>query len=79
MPASTMTAKYESEHRRAIDTIRGDRQKELEKLKTDAAASALTQQGLTQKLDKATARKSILEQEVCKVSLNHLNVNHLFM
>lgn len=65
MPASTAAAKFEQEHRRALDTMKGERQKELEKLKSDAAAAAEAQQALTQKLDKATARRSILEQEVC--------------
>ena len=64
MPVGTLTAKYETEHRRAIDSIKGDRQKELDKLKSDAAVSAAAQQALTQKLDKVTARKSIIEQEV---------------
>lgn len=61
-----MSARYESEHKRVLDTMKGDRQKELEKLKSEAAASALSQQALTNKLDKVTARKSILEQEVCR-------------
>ena len=64
MPAGTLTAKYETDHRRALDSIKGDRIKELDKLKTEAAASASAQQALTQKLDKVTARRSILEQKV---------------
>lgn len=44
--------------------MKGDRQKELERLKGEAAVSALSQQALTQKLDKVSARRSILEQEV---------------
>ena len=56
--------KFDSEHRRVLETMKGDRQKEVEKLKAEAVASASTHQALTQKLDKVTARKSILEQEV---------------
>jgi len=64
MPTSTTSMKFDSEHRRALETMKGDRQKEVEKLKAEAVASASTHQALTQKLDKVTARKSILEQEV---------------
>ncbi len=56
--------KFDSDHRRALETMKGDRQKEVEKLKAEAVTSASTHQALTQKLDKVTARKSILEQEV---------------
>ena len=59
-----MSMRYDSEHRRALDTMKGDRQKEVEKLKSEAAASLASLQTLTQKLDKVSARKSILEQEV---------------
>ena len=67
MPTGTstnMTMRYDSEHRRALDTIKTDRQKDVEKLKAEAAASAASLQAVTQKLDKVSARKSILEQEV---------------
>ena len=56
--------KFDSDHRRVLETMKSDRQKEVEKLKAEAVASASTHQALTQKLDKVTARKSILEQEV---------------
>ena len=59
-----MATRYDSEHRRALDTIKGDRQKEVEKLKAEAAASLTSLQTMAQKLDKVSARKSILEQEV---------------
>ena len=64
MPTSTTSMKFDSDHRRALETMKGDRQKEVEKLKAEAVTSASTHQALTQKLDKVTARKSILEQEV---------------
>lgn len=64
MPTSTMAMKFDSDHRRALETMKGDRHKDVEKLKAEAVTSASTQQALTQKLDKVTARKSILEQEV---------------
>lgn len=67
MPTGTstnMTMRYDSEHRRALDTIKTDRQKDVEKLKAEATASAATLQAVTQKLDKVSARKCILEQEV---------------
>ena len=44
--------------------MKGDRQKEVEKLKAEAAASLASLQTITVKLDKVSARKSILEQEV---------------
>ena len=47
-----------------MDTIKGDRQKEVEKLKAEAAASLASLQTMAQKLDRVSARKSILEQEV---------------
>ena len=43
--------------------MKGDRHKEAEKLKAEATASLASLQAITQKLDKASARKSILEQE----------------
>ncbi|KAL3142293.1 Coiled-coil domain-containing protein 13 [Trebouxia sp. C0009 RCD-2024] len=67
MPAGTsmsMSTRYDSEHRRALDSMKGDRQKEVEKLKTEAATSLASLQTMAQKLDKVSARKSILEQEV---------------
>ena len=64
MPAGTLTAKYESEHRRAIDIIKGERQKELDKLKSEAAASILAQQALTQKLDKVKQLIQLTELRV---------------
>ena len=64
MPTSTITTKYDSEHRRTLDSLKGDRHKELEKLKVEAASAAASLQTLNQKLDKAMARKNILEQEV---------------
>ena len=64
MPTSTTSMKFDSDHRRALETMKGDRQKDVEKLKAEAVAAASTNQALTQKLDKVTARKSILEQEV---------------
>lgn len=67
MPTGTSTSlstRYDSEHRRALDTIKVDRQKDVEKLKAEAAASLTSLQTITQKLDKVSARKSILEQEV---------------
>ncbi len=66
MPTSTMSMRYDSEHKKTLESMTGDRKKELEKLKAEAAAAATSQQTLAQKLDKATARKSILEQEVGK-------------
>lgn len=62
--STSMTMRYDSEHRRALDTMKGDRQKEIEKLKAEAAASLASLQTITVKLDKVSARKSILEQEV---------------
>lgn len=59
-----MSMRYDSEHRRALDTMKGDRQKEVAKLKAEAAASLASLQTITLKLDKVSARKSILEQEV---------------
>lgn len=66
-----MSMRYDSEHRRALDTMKGDRQKEVEKLKAEAAASLASLQTITQKLDKVSARKSILEQEVMLFLLLH--------
>lgn len=72
MPAGTstsMSTRYDSEHRRALDTLKGDRQKEVEKLKAEAAASLASLQTVTQKLDKVSARKRILEQEVSRLTV----------
>ena len=62
--STSMGTRYDSEHRRALDTMKGDRQKEVEKLKAEAAALLASLQTTTQKLDKVSARKSILEREV---------------
>ena len=62
--STSMTMRYDSEHRRALDTMKGDRQKEVEKLRAEAAASLASLQTITVKLDKLSARKTILEQEV---------------
>lgn len=72
MPAGTsmsMSTRYDSEHRRALDSMKGDRQKEVEKLKTEAATSLASLQTMAQKLDKVSARKSILEQEVSRLTV----------
>ena len=62
--SSSVSSRFDSEHRRALDTVKADRQKEVEQLKAEAAASSSSMQAVTQKLGKVTARKSILEQEV---------------
>ena len=61
---TTMSTRYDSEHKRAIDSMKKERQKELEKTQTDAASTAALLETTTLKLDKASARKNNLEREV---------------
>ena len=61
---ATMSSKYDSEHRRAIDSMKKDRQKEEERAQAEAASTAALLESTTVKLDKAAARKNTLEREV---------------
>lgn len=61
---TTMSARYDSEHKRAIDSMKKDRQKEVERIQSEAASTAALLETTTFKLDKASARKNNLEREV---------------
>ena len=61
---TTMSTRYDSEHKRAIDSMKKERQKEVERIQTDAASTAALLETTTLKLDKASARKNNLEREV---------------
>ena len=67
---TTMSTRYDSEHKRAIDSMKKERQKELEKTQTDAASTAALLETTTLKLDKASARKHNLEREVQLLQLS---------
>ena len=59
-----MSTKFDLEHRRAIDSMKKDRQKEEERAQAEAASTAALLESTTVKLDKAAARKNTLEREV---------------
>lgn len=70
---STTSARFDSQHKRAIDSMKKDKQKEVERVQEEAAATAALLETTTFKLEKAAARKNNLEREVHCLLLSHLH------
>ncbi len=61
-------SKHDVAHRSHLDTIKGEKQREIDRLKTELAGAQALLVTVQQKLDGSNARRTIMENEVCQAS-----------